>query len=222
MPRYRTPLVEVLCVTCGKPFFPKIQTAGRYCSRACVGLRSRGTVEERFWSKVDKSGECWLWTAGTFPSGYGLFWSNGTNHPASRFAWELTNGLIPDGLLVCHNCPGGDNPLCVNPSHLWLGTIRQNSEDMVAKGRSLAGDRNPSRTHPERLVRGDQHPARLHPELRQGELNGRAVLTEADVREIRRRFAAGGVLKQTLASEYRVSHGVIGKIIRRASWKHVA
>jgi HNH endonuclease len=93
------------------------------------------SVAERFWSKVDKSGDCWPWTAGLLKDGYGQFRRNGTSVVASRMAWELTYGTIPSGLHVCHKC---DNPPCCNPTHLFLGTPRDNRRDCAAKGRVTA------------------------------------------------------------------------------------
>lgn len=91
--------------------------------------------EVRFWAKVDKAGpdECWLWTAST-NKGYGQLAIKPSPQPvmAHRFSYELANGPIPDGLAVCHTC---DNPPCVNPAHLFLGTKGDNNRDMVAKGR---------------------------------------------------------------------------------------
>lgn len=99
--------------------------------------------EDRFWDKVDRSGDCWLWTGAKFSGGYGHFNSNGFNHLAHRFAWELENGPIPDGLILLHAC---DNPSCVRVSHLTLGTHEDNARDMVAKGRhkSLGGHDSPN------------------------------------------------------------------------------
>lgn len=93
------------------------------------------TTEERFWSKVDRSGgpdSCWPWLAGRMRAGYGNFWMDGHEKLAHRVAWELTNGPIPIGLCVLHRC---DNAPCQNPIHLWLGTKADNSRDMVSKGR---------------------------------------------------------------------------------------
>lgn len=85
-----------------------------------------------FWSRVDNTGECWLWT-GSQRDGYGRLLFQGRFKLAHRVAWELTNGPIPDGLYVCHTC---DNPPCVRPAHLFVGSQQDNLNDMVAKGRS--------------------------------------------------------------------------------------
>lgn len=88
-------------------------------------------LEERFWSKVDQSGDdCWHWQAAVNPRGYGVF----AGRNASRVAWELTFGPIPAGLWVLHAC---DNPLCVRPGHLMLGSPTANVYDMDAKGRRV-------------------------------------------------------------------------------------
>lgn len=87
---------------------------------------------DRFWNKVKKTDNCWFWTAGTFDDGYGKFKFEKKNRKAHRISWLLTNGDIPEGMLVCHHC---DNPLCVKPSHLFLGTPKDNTQDMIKKGR---------------------------------------------------------------------------------------
>jgi len=87
---------------------------------------------KRFWDKVDKTGECWIWTASKYLNGYGQFRFDGKNWGAHRMAWLLTNGEIPDGMLVCHTC---DNPSCIRPAHLFIGTQKQNMRDCIDKGR---------------------------------------------------------------------------------------
>ena len=92
------------------------------------------TIEERFWQKVDRSGECWLWTASCYQRGYGQFSpAHKVRAKAHRFSWELTNGKIPNGMYVLHTC---DVRACVNPEHLFLGTHEDNMKDMRIKGRS--------------------------------------------------------------------------------------
>src|SRR5699024_793010 len=116
--------------------------------------------------KVDKSQGpegCWLWTAGTrgFKSHhYGLFSVNGANIGSHRYSWMIANGPIPKGMAICHRC---DNPPCVNPAHLFLGTIADNHRDMEQKGR-----------HP--------HEAAWNPV---GEVNPKAKLTDEIVIEAR-------------------------------------
>lgn len=100
------------------------------------------SLADRFWAKVDKRGpdECWPWLGATDGNGYGRIYSKGGNATASRASWELAHGEAPQGYHVCHSC---DNPPCVNPSHLWLGTPQDNAIDRSAKGR----DAQSRRTH---------------------------------------------------------------------------
>jgi hypothetical protein len=94
-------------------------------------------LADRFWRKVKKGApdECWPWTAYLAPRGYGMMTYAHKTKRSHRWAWELTNGPIPDGVYVCHTC---DNPRCCNPTHLWLGTQFDNMRDMVAKGRGAS------------------------------------------------------------------------------------
>lgn len=122
---------------------------------------SVSVLERRFWSRVDKTGLCWIWRGAKFNHGYGKVVRGGKFRLAHRVAYELERGPIPDGLFACHRC---DVRICVNPEHMFLGTPQDNMTDMVKKGRS----------------------GRLP-----GQLNGRAKLTPEQVAEIRRRHRHG-------------------------------
>jgi len=146
---------------------------------------------------IEKDG-CWEWTLHRNHSGYGLTHIGGKTRYAHRLMWEEVNGKIPEGMYVCHKC---DNPSCINPDHLFLGTQLENMQDMVRKGRSARGDKHKSHLHPESVPRGDQHyshtnpekvpkgdrnGSRTHPECRpRGEKIKTSKLTEIDVRYIR-------------------------------------
>lgn len=198
------------CLHCGVPTFNP-----RFCSLACVAFQRWGTAESRFWRKVNKTDSCWLWTGGKAHFGYGKFFASGASSPAvraHRFSWELHNGTIPDGLLVLHNCPGGDNPACVNPAHLWLGSYGDNAKDAAAKGRlpnAACG-----------FHVGDLHYTRTNPELAlRGEACGNATMTEPLVLEIRRRCPPERCAD--LAREFSVTPGAIWSIVNRRTWKHL-
>jgi hypothetical protein len=102
------------------------------------------TTVSSFWMKVQKSDACWLWVGHRNTGGYGVICWNGKPWKAHRMAWILTNGKIPKGLNVLHRC---DNPPCVNPAHLFLGTQADNVMDAFLKGR----------LHPYRRRTGEQH-----------------------------------------------------------------
>lgn len=97
------------------------------------------SMPRRFWEKVDKSGECWVWTAATFSTGYGAFRLGKRQMKAHRVAWLIEHGKDPLGF-VCHRC---DNPLCVRPDHLFVGTAADNMRDRNQKGRTSQRERSP-------------------------------------------------------------------------------
>jgi len=167
--------------------------------------RDTRTVERRFWDRVDKSAGCWIWTGYRYPSGYGQFpRAPGDPWRAHRFAWVLTYGDIPDGVFVCHRC---DNPPCVRPDHLFLGTADDNSRDMRAKGRGRAGI-----THV-----GNRGWSSRNRDLLSGAGNPAAKLSTGQVDQIRARRSAGELLS-TLAREFGVSETTISRAGRGKSW----
>lgn len=122
---------------------------------------NRQRILDRFNVKYQVTPGCWPWTAGKDQKNYGMFWMNGKTLHAQRVAYELFIGPIPDGLVILHSC---DNPSCVNPSHLSAGTHKENSEDMVSKGRQARGrsiGKNKLHEHQIKEIRADQRIHRL-------------------------------------------------------------
>lgn len=156
----------------------------------------RMAVEGRFWPKVMKPMDwdaCWPWqgsgSRGEEPS-YGNFKIKSyASERAHRISFALYNGKSPGPLLVCHTC---DNPPCVNPSHLFLGTVKDNSEDMVRKGRGAKRDQR-------------------------GALNGAAKLTADNVEAIRSMILSG-LTNKAIAVRFGVTHQIISKIRRGHAW----
>jgi hypothetical protein len=190
------------------------------------------SLEERFWSRVDKDGPvpehcpelgpCWIWT-GTIDDGYGMIRANGRSQPAHRVGYELQQGPIPTGLRVLHRC---DNPPCVRGNHLRTGTQKENVQDMYNKGRARppSGEIHGRYTKPERTARGDRHGFRLHPErVPRGEASGRATVTEDLVRRMRLRWKTRPkkFTLRALAKEFKQSYTKTAKSISRQTWKHL-
>jgi len=190
----------LVCPECGTEFTVRTSVArkGRTCcTRRCDGAyRTRINLEPAtFWSRVNSGlpDECWLWQGKADAAGYGRYSRNKRADFAHRVAWELThNQRVPAGLIIRHTC---DNPPCCNPSHLVIGTHRDNGRDMVIRDRT--GHRMP---------RGSAHPA--------------AKLSEADVRDIRAAAAAGATYA-SLSRQYNIVAPGIRAIVLRRTWKHV-
>ncbi len=139
--------------------------------------------------------ECWLWTAGKSDDGYGSVKARGKTRRAHREAYDAENGIgSAAGLVIRHKC---DVRACVNPSHLLIGTRADNSRDMVERGRQVC---------------------------QKGEVNGRAKLTDADVRTIRSEYVPGSRThgQRAIAGRFGVAVSIIGRIGRREIWGHVS
>jgi hypothetical protein len=128
------------CLNCQVNFVVKPSDVkegrGRYCTVACANrARSAASLVDALWSRVTRGDGCWEWTGTRDDAGYGKFEYLTVTYRVHRLSWSLENGSIPDGLLICHNC---DNPPCVRPDHLFLGTQQDNVDDMWDKGRAAA------------------------------------------------------------------------------------
>lgn len=159
----------------------------------------------RFWAKVEKTEGCWFWKGAIAKSGYGNFRaSTAKTVSAHRAAWEFTHGPIENDDEVLHEC---DVRNCVRLSHLFRGTQADNMRDMHAKGRGMSGETHWLHSHPERSP--------------QGERNGAAKLTEADVREIWRLHETGAWSMGRIGRHLGVSPHSIRNVLIGRTWTHV-
>lgn len=156
--------------------------------RSVDGIRF--PIEQRLWARslVSIPDACWPYLGYCGSGGYGWIKMNRKLKPAHRVAWILVNGPVPDDMLVCHRC---DNPPCVNPGHLFLGTNNENMADMVGKSRQA-----------------------------HGEGHGRARLSAAQVLSIRARHTDGESLGR-LAREFGVAVSTIQAVTSGRRWKHL-
>jgi len=168
------------------------------------------TADERFWEKVSKNEDgCWEWIAGKNGTmGYGSFSFEGRQYQAHRWIYEQLNGKQAVGIEVCHHC---DNPKCVRPDHLFVGTKSDNMLDCASKGRN-AMQRNPQRSR----LREGQHLWQA-----KGERQGHAKLTQEMVLSIRG-MAQSGVRVAAIAEQYGVHPAHIRKLVLRKAWGWLA
>ena len=164
---------------------------------------STKTPLERFLLYISNSvhpNGCWIWEGLFSHNGYGRFrLTGGKRIPSHRYSYELFKGKIKKGLLVCHSC---DNPSCVNPEHLWVGTTKENMQDMCQKGRSYF------QTHAKKIKR------------RKGVNHHKAKLTEKEVLEIRK-LSNQGFTNRALGIKFNISEYTISPIILGKTWTHI-
>jgi len=173
---------------------------------------------ESFWIKVNKNGplpdqsnphyarldKCWIWTASK-SGGYGTFWFQKKVRKAHRVSWEIHKGSIPKDLRVLHQC---DEPSCVNPSHLWLGTQEDNIHDMDRKGRGrkTTGENHWTYLYPEKVAKGSNHPI--------------SRLSDRDISNIRQLYSTGKWTQCRLAYRFGLkSQTSISRIVTRQGYK---
>lgn len=159
-----------------------------------------------FWNKVqvNKDDNCWNWLGGINQQGYGRFSYKGVKVGAHRFSYRSHYGEIPKGICVLHRC---DNPKCVRPDHLFLGTHKDNMQDMVKKGRKA-------------LIYGKDNYFSNHIFPKSGEENPKSKLTEEDVLNIRKLYSQG-ISQPVIGKQYGITQPHISAICSRKKWAHI-
>ena len=148
--------------------------------------------DELFWKKVKKTNSCWEWTGAKQQFGnlfYGWLTRKNKQYLAHRWSWIIENGPIEKGLCVPHKC---DNPICINPNHLFLGTQKDNVIDMLSKGRGCNGSNHKN-----------------------------SKLTEDDVRDLREMCENKKVSINQAARDFGINYKTAWNIVQRLKWKHV-
>lgn len=152
----------------------------------------RKSLEDGLKRYINKTDTCWVWTGDKYGSGYGrLSIGKGKQVRAHRFMYEQLNGKIPDGLFACHSC---DNRLCVNPSHIFIGTQKDNMQDCLKKGR-----------HKYKTLKGVDSP------------NSKS--TNDDIIKIRKLFSTGEYYQRELGEMFGISQATVSKIVLGLTYK---
>ena len=179
---------------------------------------ARKSLEQRFWEKTQRNGECLLWTAKRDTHGYGVFRLGDKFLLAHRVAYQLAFGEYDESLCVFHR--GCEQQSCVNPEHLALGTYDEVIALRGQRGHHPAGDRNGMRLHPDRVAKGARHKSRTHPEsVPSGEQHYASKLTIEQVEEIRRTYASNRMTYQAIAERYGVHWNTIRDIVQGKHWR---
>lgn len=172
-----------------------------------MGVSRYTPIEVRFWSNVEITNDCWNWIGLKDKDGYGRIRIKGKQMRTHRFSWQIHCGNVPPGMLVCHKC---DNPACVNPGHLFVGTASDNTRDAIAKGRMPQISRSRSCY----ALGSDHHWSGKH----KLESNGRAKLSINAVLSARERVCAGERISD-LAREFDVTWTAMANAVKGKTWR---
>lgn len=186
-------------------FLDRAQLPHTYVALKCLEHICTEEAQLRFWSYVDRNAdaECWIWRGDRSRFGHGRFLFLGNRTQAHRYAYELTHGPLSDAAILCHKC---DVPGCVNPSHMFVGTQKDNIQDSVRKGR---------------WPTGRAHWCSRMPELvRRGERAGSSKLSEDQVAEIYRLCCAGSSYT-SVAALFGINNTTAAQIHKGKTWNHV-
>lgn len=164
---------------------------------------------DRFWRRVDKSGDCWTWRGQKDGDGYGrVLLDGGKSTGAHRAAYALVHGEIAAGLKILHKC---DNPPCCNPDHLAPGSQKQNMQECIERGRKDL----------KRLSSSVKAAIARDPGCRTGERNGNAKVTAGMVAAIRAEYTQQFGMKSALGRKYGLTNAMVGRIVSGSAWKGI-
>ena len=195
---------------------------------------------ERFICKIEKTNTCWIWKAQIYPNGYGAFHIDGKNSLAHRASWMLHKGQVPKNKIVCHKC---DNRKCVNPDHLFLGSYKDNTEDMIKKGRHAIQKQILDNIQKREVIKMylnhiAQREIAKYFKVHQrtiwriihkivpvkkciGEENNKSILTEEKVKQMREIYNTGKMGFYKIAKKFSVDKSTAMRAIKGITWKHI-
>ncbi len=192
--------IKIFCDYCNIAIYvwpSQIKRGTKYCSLSCAGRKNFKdnvlTPQEIFFrniSKTEHENGCWIYSV-IDCYGYGRLKINGKVVRAHRYSYELHNGEIPDNMMICHSC---DTPSCVRPSHLFIGTAKDNIQDMINKGRK-------------NVLKGEEY--------------RHSKLTEEQVIQIRLLTAGEDISQEMIGNQFGVSRRMVNKIKNGKAWKHI-